>query len=526
MDISLSRGALWLLFATQLGCCLAQSPVLTPERRRDMELRPGVVIIYVPIRAAIPMLDLECSAVIRGSGFLYRPDGYVITNGHVVQLANPTDEEALKARREEVLTCLLKSAESKLKHKLNQAELNVFIHAASADLRIAPQKLTVMLESGIHYDASIEKYSPPMDADAGGKDVAIIKIDGNNLPTVPLGDSNSVNDHDPIYVLGYPGAADISNTSMLTASGTDGIISAVKAMDNSGSPLLQTNASINHGNSGGPAFDASDKAIGIATLGSQAAGFNFLVPINTAMEFVRQAGAEPQHDIGLFDKTWREALDAYQNKQWSKAHQLANSALEMMPGEPQVIQLQLWASANERSESAFARMMENVSQPALIGVVALLLLCIGGVAITRMKSPPRRAVAMASASPRVLVQPPSVRVIESIPAGASTTPKTFGSLLVANGPLMGNRFPIPKAGLLIGRDPARCALVLPDDTVSGEHAWVVPLDNGVAVIDKNSSNGTYINSSDSPRINKVMLKHGDRIFLGTKNPTSLTYYSE
>jgi len=143
-----------------------------------------------------------------------------------------------------------------------------------------------------------------------------------------------------------------------------------------------------------------------------------------------------------------------------------------------------------------------------------------------MKSPPRRAVAMASASPRVLVQPPSVRVIESIPAGASTTPKTFGSLLVANGPLMGNRFPIPKAGLLIGRDPARCALVLPDDTVSGEHAWVVPLDNGVAVIDKNSSNGTYINSSDSPRINKVILKHGDRIFLGTKNPTSLTYYSE
>jgi len=61
--------------------------------------------------------------------------------------------------------------------------------------------------------------------------------------------------------------------------------------------------------------------------------------------------------------------------------------------------------------------------------------------------------------------------------------------------------------------------------VSKEHAWVVPLDNGVAVIDRNSSNGTYVNSTDSPRINKVILKDGDRIFVGRSNPTEIMYLS-
>jgi pSer/pThr/pTyr-binding forkhead associated (FHA) protein len=102
---------------------------------------------------------------------------------------------------------------------------------------------------------------------------------------------------------------------------------------------------------------------------------------------------------------------------------------------------------------------------------------------------------------------------------------TYGSLQIANGALAGNRFTIPKNGLLIGRDPSRCAVVLSQDSVSKEHAWVVPLDNGVAVIDRNSSNGTYVNSTDSPRINKVILKDGDRIFVGRSNPTEIMYLS-
>jgi pSer/pThr/pTyr-binding forkhead associated (FHA) protein len=54
---------------------------------------------------------------------------------------------------------------------------------------------------------------------------------------------------------------------------------------------------------------------------------------------------------------------------------------------------------------------------------------------------------------------------------------------------------------------------------------VVPLDNGVAVIDRSSANGTYVNSTESPRIAKMVLKNGDRIFIGRKNPTEITYFA-
>ena len=65
---------------------------------------------------------------------------------------------------------------------------------------------------------------------------------------------------------------------------------------------------------------------------------------------------------------------------------------------------------------------------------------------------------------------------------------------------------------------------MPDDAVSGQHAWVVPVDRGVVVIDKESTNGTYVNSVDSPRVSKVGLNNGDRIYLGKKGAAAFTYF--
>jgi len=53
----------------------------------------------------------------------------------------------------------------------------------------------------------------------------------------------------------------------------------------------------------------------------------------------------------------------------------------------------------------------------------------------------------------------------------------------------------------------------------------VPLDNEIFIIDKSSANGTYLNSPDSPRISKVALKNGDRVFLGRKGATVMTYFA-
>ena len=76
----------------------------------------------------------------------------------------------------------------------------------------------------------------------------------------------------------------------------------------------------------------------------------------------------------------------------------------------------------------------------------------------------------------------------------------------------------------MGRDASKCQVVFNEDTVSSEHAWIVPVDNNVVVIDRGSSNGTYINSVESPRVSKVGLQNGDRVYLGKQGAVVFTYF--
>jgi hypothetical protein len=366
--------------------------------------------------------------------------------------------------------------------------------------------------------------------------VAILKIDGNNLPTVKLGNSDDVHIEEPITVIGYPGVASplnfdwIGMESVTVPSITNGHISA-KKVDYKGTPVLQSDAAITHGNSGGAAFNEHAEVIGIPTYGSnEAAGFNFLVPINTAEEFVRQAGAAPQS--GAFDKIWAEALDAFSAGKWQAARALLTDVLALMPNEPDALRLETIAAQRARDENIFSRMSEGGMVLPILGVVILIT---AAVAIWLVVSVRKRAPVLAAAGPAGFSAVP----VASIPlsggpaAGPPPLPRArpleisadnFGSLHVTAGSLNGNRFPVPKGGLLIGRDAVKCNIVVADETVSKEHAWVVPLDNEVVVIDRGSSNGTYINSADTPRVNKVALKNGDRVFIGKKGAAVLTYF--
>jgi hypothetical protein len=319
--------------------------------------------------------------------------------------------------------------------------------------------------------------------------------------------------------------ANVSRASELVATSSDGIVSALKNQDYSGTPLIQTNTNINHGNSGGPAFDGAGRVIGIATFGKKEAGFNFLVPVSTAMEFVRQAGAEPAR--GAFDKTWHAALDAYLDEDWSRAHTLSNQALEIIPGQPEALKLASQAAAREPSEPFLHKARMTPGAYGFMAIAASLVLVSGLVlwlalhksSSTAPPAPVERIAIPASSSID------GARIVDASSNHASRKEEAFGMLHVTGGPLSGNRFPIPKAGLLIGRDPTKCSVVLPDDSISREHAWFVPLDNGVAVIDRKSANGIFVNSVDSAPIDKVILRHGDRVYLGKQNKTSFTYYS-
>jgi serine protease Do len=530
-----------LLYAAG-SAAAADAPLLSADEKRILETNPAVVFIQVWYTAivrlpGIPPQETKPIAL-TGTGFIYRPDGYIITNAHVVDDANIKDPIGRELRMNRVYPLGLKWIQDNLMHgQMTKAQAEEALRYIDSS---APH-LEVYLNNHHMYTGEIKVYSDPSFIN-NGKDVAIVKIDANNLPTVNLGNSDDVHVGEPVMVEGYPGVAMnrdmISQQSELVPSVTNGHISAVK-VDYKGTPVLQSDAAITHGNSGGPAFDTDGKVIGIATYGNEkeVAGFNFFVPINTALEFVRQAGAEPQP--GEFDKTWDAALDAYSQGDWGAAHRLFADVLNMMPNEPDAVRLENTAARNERNESPLDQLRHKTGAYALpvAGVVVVLILAL---IIWRMAASKKPALATAGGPPiapplvhNINVPPPAsgpppaaVQAHPPAPASApasAASQQTFGTLHVTAGSLNGNRFPVPKKGVLIGRDSTKCDIVIADETVSKEHAWVVPVEHEVVVIDRGSSNGTYVNSTDS-RINKVALKNGDRIYIGKKGTAVLTYF--
>ncbi|MBX4200432.1 trypsin-like peptidase domain-containing protein [Candidatus Parcubacteria bacterium] len=168
-----------------------------------------------------------------GSGFIVRSDGYIITNSHVVE-----DDTA-------TYTVLLSSGEEKVAHvvSLDQAD-----------------------------------------------DIAVIKIDASNLPTVPLGESSNL-------VLGQTVAAIGNALGEYSNSVSVGIVSGldrtIEAGDYDGnvetlSGVIQTDAAINPGNSGGPLLDLNGEVTGVnvATVrGSN--NISFAVPIDVVKNILK-----------------------------------------------------------------------------------------------------------------------------------------------------------------------------------------------------------------------------------------------
>jgi serine protease Do len=517
--------------------CFAQQ--LAKEEKKTLELKPGVVLLILGFKGTfsfrlIPNLPIPFRDGVAGTGFIYRPDGYIITNGHVVQYANAKDPQSIEVLNRRILHDIVETVksgeafaqiENAYHLSLTPQQRQKIIEGGISDKIDHTQPvLKVYLANGQSYDADILQFSPPI-LEGKGKDVAVIKIPANDLPTVPLGDSDAVRVQNSVMVIGYPATTSatlgdnpyISSESDLIPSATDGHISAIKSSPN-GSPLLQTDVAITHGNSGGPAFNDKGEVIGIATFGTEAAGFNFLVPINTAMEFVRQTGVAPAN--GQFDRVWHGALDLYDSGKCKSAISEFDNVLQLMPNLPDAKQYRNIAAKCWGDKNAFQKFTETSGWMAYaaVGIVILAL-----AALVLMRRQPSVVVVQQN------VAAAPGRVIDAIPVSApallASPGKTdnFGSLQATSGNVAGKSYKLTKEGLLIGRS-AKCQIVLQDDTISGEHAWVVPVENEVVVIDRGSANGTYVNSIDSPKISKIALRNGDRVFLGKKG-TVFTYFT-
>ena len=372
-----------LLVVLIAACQMASAPALGGERRferqgelveaRILRVKPAVVGIFVEVAAEVtircPGGDRHIVAskpeIWTGTGFIIHPDGWIATNGHVVEpflrdeaehrmsyvhaaaegACGPGVAALPAAERTRRMQAILRDPENLQSLRLNK-KLRVNL----------PHKLSDAKEA-MSYPASVKAYSPSIDPAVLPKDgrepdppmwdAAIIKIEATNLPTVRLAPSiEYVHLGQELFIVGYPGAVlwhdFLSRLSQTEATVTFGRVSSFKD-DINGRRILQTDAAISWGNSGGPALSWNDSVIGVATFISTAEdqaiqGFNFLIPVDTIHALAGQIGVTPQSD-GSFMEEWRAAVNAYFQGRFSMALHHVEAADKILPDFSDVHQL-------------------------------------------------------------------------------------------------------------------------------------------------------------------------------------------
>ena len=114
--------------------------------------------------------------------------------------------------------------------------------------------------------------------------------------------------------------------------------------------------------------------------------------------------------------------------------------------------------------------------------------------------------------------PPKVE--PKVEAKPKAEERGFGTLTLDTGGQLGKSYPIGEKGLIVGRDPGQCDIVISDPNVSRVHAWVTVRKGEAVVIDRGSTNGTYVNNT---KVEDAKLKSGDVIQLGRKCMTTLVF---
>lgn len=351
----------------------AGSPAAT-EAATEAELqsavfraKPAVVMIAVRIGATA---TVRCSTgppvVVRpgtigelGSGSIIHPDGWIVTNGHVVQ---PYQEGAAGPFAVELLERAVASACAPELDGLSAPARTERIRALAAQPEnrgglVVERALEVHLSNGKAYPAAVKFYSPPAYVVVGtrtdasgtaheehGRDVAIVKVEDKELPVVRLArHSTDLHLGQALFVIGFPGVVAshelLSRATRYEPSITTGRVSGFKE-DIGGQRVIQTDAAIIQGNSGGPVFDDRGQVVGAATFtstqGDQVVqGFNFLIPVETIQEAARAAGVVPKGD-SMFTRLWNHGVDLYVRDLHYRAYRNMSAADRIHPGFPDV----------------------------------------------------------------------------------------------------------------------------------------------------------------------------------------------
>jgi serine protease Do len=215
-------------------------------------LRPSVVHIRSEAATLDDFGQLVPSSGV-GTGFIIDDQGHIATNNHVVSINNG-----------------------------NPAE-----------------NITVTLDDGSEHDASIVGRDPPTD-------VAVLKIEAENLTPATLGDSSALKVGQDVIAIGN--ALDLPGGPTVTKGVVSALGRLIQESNVSIPDAIQTDAAINPGNSGGPLVDAAGEVVGITTavIRGNAEGIGLAIAIDTAEPVIQELIDNGSVDRGFLGITIQE----------------------------------------------------------------------------------------------------------------------------------------------------------------------------------------------------------------------------
>jgi S1-C subfamily serine protease len=355
--------------------------------------------------ATFPQSGSAYPLLLSGSGTFISAHGDILTADHVI---NPPHDQSLdqflnQQAASDVATYInqnakpgssqvtsdqvaqaLNSGQLASDHRYDPATSDVYLSTSytgplsAADFQSLPNNVHAAVDR-IEMESSINE-----------KDVAIVHVSLNDMASVQLGDSTSVQQQDELTIIGFPGNGDVSNkpTDILTSSINKISVSSIKTTD-SGAEVIQVGGNVEHGDSGGPALDSVGTVVGTVSFGLSSSdspgGTSFLQASNSARGLVQSLHLDTTP--GAFQKAWSQAFSDYAAStpgHWHKAQQEFARIAANYPLFKAVAPYLSYAQAQARNEqvpNSSRTSSPSASNPAVaylwtIGAIVIILLLV------------------------------------------------------------------------------------------------------------------------------------------------------
>lgn len=289
------------------------------------------------------------------------------------------------------------------------------------------------------YKQAIEAYESGSSFGITVPDLAILKVDpqdSGDYPTMLLADMNSISVGQSIQAIGFPGSAEsdylFSNNALTIPTLTKGTVSAIKPNFDNTFKLLQIDASIAHGNSGGPIIDNNAEVVGVTTYGLQSemgADFNAGVSAEEVTKLLEKNNIKPENSqVSALIRTGADNLEkAYYKwavRDFSRAIELYPASEETLGPLVKLANSKIEAKEDKTPAFVFGALTLSSIQMGLMGG-GLLIFVFGSVIVLIIIKRKNKD----NGSGTLVNQPP-------IPMGGSTntpaSPKVIGSHVYSN----------------------------------------------------------------------------------------------